>query len=360
MHVFDGAGGGTGDQQLDTAVVRNLRKIVDLPEGQVASFLQSRRRGDALKLLSVLRDLPGTDWPGSTGPPGRAGSKHQRKGAGAADRAAAALLGGSYQSAYEEHFSPRSSRGGAVLGNVFDGPLVRSTYAQQLKEWTGGASDSQNRVLGDTLRTLRWVREQCAGQTTTNRGELSNHGREALDSPRRKVNGRNISMVPLGSLYAPPQTETKAYDKGEATEKSNIDGVWENEKDVRSGRLVVGGARSLLPHCRNHKNLDQGFPTDSWKSESRASWLSEVHGSEQVQRFGSPRSARGFCERSCLYVQGSRPLPAPHSGSALDADLGHSLGSSRMFNGLLQKDHATEQSKNARTGRLKPGQVNFP
>lgn len=317
--------------ETDEVLANNLARIVNIPEHHVLAFLKSRSPADAQKLQGVLRHMPGTNWgKGVYKPPGQC--REAEKQAGTDYLAGTRFLTNlgmktDFQTSYENFFSPSGKFVGKTPDLAFEG-VLRNDYKDEFSKWRKDAQEDQVRVLADTCRSLRWVAAQQAGVSSEYLVQFPQHSEDAGEAPSPRKNARNLSRVPLGSIYASPETSTFLNREFELTTK--LSDTLARQTNLRQGRFQNQGEKIAMGVCiyRNPGPLvagtdepcsgcmDHGVSSNTWKSESRTAWQGDLHSKKQAQRHSNTRTARGFCARECVFqtkdvlaARGERMMP---------------------------------------------------
>jgi hypothetical protein len=318
---------------VDPVLARNLARVVNVPEKHVVSYLKSRNRSDTAKLQSVLQELPGTDWSGASLPghsARRAKQKTPRATSAETPKPFAQISPNStmFQTSYESCFSPHGKYAGKTPDVAFEG-LVRNEYKDCVRQWRERANEDQVRVLADTCRSLRWVSAQYAGSSTEHANKFIQHADEAHNTPSARVNARNVSRVPLGSIYA--HTDDACYLDRQNTLIKKVNDLHQQQLSMTQGSFGITGKTAVgaCIYADASKEagcagcMDEGMSSNNWKSESRAAWHGELHSKKQALKHSNKRFARGFCARESafqtkdiLVARGERhfqipPLPQP-------------------------------------------------
>jgi len=289
--------GGSRDHRQDTMVARNLCNVLDVSEHQVNEFIKTRDQNMIHKLRMVLQDMPNTNWSGSRTPTevrsqSACGSSEARRRARLQSRRDATQVRldelKAMRTSYDNFFG---SAGGLkpiqrTGVQAFDG-MIRREYKPEFNEWAQNATDQQLRTLAESCRSLRSIRSSWTPVTTY--GQL--HG--CVDSAHRpaapveKRNARNISAVPLGSIYAEAEREHQSALSRQATHEKQLNVAKCNHEDVMRRTLEPKPAARMClytspPEPTMHSCM-QATP-NNWSSSSRVSWNPDVHSKTQVKR----------------------------------------------------------------------------
>jgi len=307
------AEGGSGNNKEDALVARNLQHILDMPEQQVVSFVKTRSRNEVHKLRMVLQDMPSTDWASAAGSraPSRARSvasgrsksmsavsstmrsigRRQQQLSSSKERIDALSAMGT---SYGNFFGSTPEPGGMfdTTAKAFDG-VVRKRYQPDFDHWRESASENQVRVLADACRSLRYF-NASGGPATSYNNTFANANEYKLSRPKDKENARNVSAVPLGSIYA--SDEEVQHLTREGRKAQHMATMQAAQRQVDMNRTLAGATLQEKPSMGTciftepppdtaHATFEfsTAHPGNS-KSASRVSWHGEVHSKIQVKR----------------------------------------------------------------------------
>lgn len=189
----------------------------------------------------------------------------------------------------------------ATPGQAFDG-MISSGYRPQLDAWRRDAPEKEVKVLADACRAIRYLGTSVQGRDATSHHQHFPWYPEVKDwQPSDKKNSRNISNVPLGSLYAQSAAEAKSALVRKAMHDHEISVARRREEDIVSGVAIQPGGQMNYPlqSYRENKALkqtdanirvgeDQGVaaPTREWSSLARSTWNGEIHTRREVDKHG--------------------------------------------------------------------------
>eukprot|EP00928_Gymnodinium_smaydae_P065423 TRINITY_DN48578_c0_g1_i1.p1 TRINITY_DN48578_c0_g1~~TRINITY_DN48578_c0_g1_i1.p1 ORF type:complete len:393 (+),score=76.34 TRINITY_DN48578_c0_g1_i1:154-1332(+) len=325
ISLFATMDGGTGDVKQDAQMVKQLRKIVEVPNDQLLAFVRTRDRHSVGRLQQVLQDLP---RPNTTGGGGHVLDKVERRPATvpagatqALSRASTAPSGALFATApaavdpqqrLRDMCSMTSSYKSHFCGGGKPRPVHDSVYGSLkdefrksggFEDWAKSAPDEQVRALADTCRTVRFFGKK-GGHATT----YSTHFVEFDDTSaaRCKLLGRDMteSKVPIGSLGRTSKAEETAFQARQSFQDTCVEEARRRERDIFTGtslrpekRMHMTGSFSHLIEVPEAQKIgaEQGAPAPSrdWKALARASWVPDVHSKVQVARHAHNRIKQG-------------------------------------------------------------------
>jgi hypothetical protein len=277
----------------DEVLAKNFALVVNVPEHHVLSFLKSRSASDTHKLSSVLRQMPGTDW--STSKPlghqfkeapeqvGKADCGHVRSFTHQGQKT-------NFQTSYEGFFSPSGKFAGQTPEQAFEG-VLRNDYAQHFAKWRKDAREDQVRVLADAVRALRYFNsgEKPPTQYDMVHTHFPDHRPEALVE---KKNSRNVSAIPLGSIYSQSEEEAHIARKSQEKHQEHLlsatrrQDAWRKKSLTAEDQLKMNVCTySEVADSTIHKTLKVTAGSTP-KSSCQEAWHSKVHSPLEVARHG--------------------------------------------------------------------------
>lgn len=318
--------GGSGDPDSDALLTRRLKRILDVPDKQVDAYIKTRDRGTVHKLSRVVREMPSIDGSQVGASPPRVASGLVRSQSSSParskrrDRNQARLEElGTMRTTNDGFFSASGPSAKATPGQAFDG-VVNRGYRPHLDRWRRDASEREVKVLADACRAIRYLGTSVQGRDATSHHQQFQWYPEVKDwQPSDKKNSRNISNVPLGSLYAQSAAEAKASLVRQAMHDHEVAVARKREEDI------VGGAPSQMSYplqsFKENKALrqtdahikpgeDQGVPAPSaaWRSFARATWNPDVHAQRETEKHGNGQRIGKLGEAARLHKSQSETL----------------------------------------------------
>lgn len=208
-----------------------------------------------------------------------------------------------FRTSYQRYFSPGGKSVKPTPENAFD--LVDPEAKPFLDEWRKNASEEKVRVVAESLRSLKWVAAQYAGDSTEYKANFRGDPPEKESRAASPRGGeRNLSKVPLGSIYGKkgekqqprPRVLPPLREFGDFAKQRGGPG-----QEVRRVLSLTAYAKADPRTELGHETagvLDQGFMSNAWKTESQFAYNGEIFGPSQADKHGNNRVARGFCNRA--------------------------------------------------------------
>lgn len=315
LDVMMQADGGSGDPKEDALVARNLQHILDMPEQQVLSYIKTRDRNSVHKLKMVLQEMPSTDWTSGAGSraPSRAASATSRRSKKSAVSSTMQSIARRQQqlhprsqeridelsamkSSYGNFFGSKPEPGGMFdsTAKAFDG-VVRKRYQPDFDHWRETAPEGQVRVLADACRSLRYFSNTGMPATSYN-AVFANAGGHTGARIKEKSNSRNVSAVPLGSIYSQSEEDAAVV---EEMRKDQMQATMEAaQRQLDMNRTIASANFKDKPRMDTrifvepppdtaHASFEANpvHPGNS-RSAARISWHGDVHSKVQVMRHG--------------------------------------------------------------------------
>lgn len=314
IDLFQQCDGGSGDAREDALVVRNLGNILDIPEPQVVSYIRTRDRKSVIKLKKVLQEMPRTDWktsPTATkdaawGAGGRTPSQRGQSQPSRPRSSAEAQVSRQNAQARLQSMGVLTTEYGDCLGALGPGPksktraiafdgdsIIRKGYRQAFDQWKDQATEGEVRVLAETCRSLRFFNAPERAPTSYHETFCGFPGHTA-HLPPAKTNARNVSAVPLGSIYAPSEKEA-LMERQEAHEQ-NLAAATKRQADWRGGTAIsVAPGRLAVYGEPPTATLKKNLTSDNrvYKSSSRESWNNDVHSKMAIAKHGHSQVVTG-------------------------------------------------------------------
>lgn len=298
----------------EKALAKNLARVIDAPSQHVELFLRNRERSDRRKLQVVLSELPG----------GSESHVHSIKledletshidvesAADTRRRPFTELFSVpmDMKSSYEHFHSPSGKHNiGNTPNQAFDG-IIRNDMRETVHKWRDGAQEDQVRLLADTCRSLRSMQ---SGKSSEYSGSFMLHGPEALNSSSVRSNSRNLSSVPIGSVYA--KGDQSAFHQRQREQAAKLKDIMNRQELLRqgaaikkkSGMCVYPGPTSpnekiTANKCFHEVPASGSSGIQNWRSEARWAWNPDLHTKEANQRHSNQQKSRGFCTRQSVF-----------------------------------------------------------
>lgn len=189
--------------------------------------------------------------------------------------------------------------------------MIRRSFHESFGDWQRRANPAEVRVIADACRALRCFDPKAYG--------LQGHdswNTEGTYMPPEKKNARNISEVPLGSLYAGPTTAgQKSFIKREATRTLLLDRARQIEESHKlgssQGNLDISLTMPNEPPGAAMKGFQKAVPVmaHNRRSENKSAWTGDLHSKTQVDKYALNSIKLGEtswreCRHDSVYVGG--------------------------------------------------------
>lgn len=322
--------GGSGHPDSDALLTKRLKRILDVPDKQVDAYIKTRDRGTVHKLDRVVREMPSIDGSeiGASPPRGASGLSRSQSSSPARskrrDRNKARLEElSTMRTTNDGFFSSNGPSAMATPGQAFDG-VVKMGYRPHLDSWRQNSSEREVKVFADACRAIRYLGTSVQGRDATSHHQHFPWYPEVKDwQPSDKKNSRNISNVPLGSLYAQSAAEAKAGLVRKAMHDHEVAVARKREEDILAGAATKPGGQMSYPlqSFKDNKSLrqtdaaikvgeDQGVPAPSaaWRSFARATWNPDVHAQRETEKHGNSHRIGKLGEAARLQKSQSETL----------------------------------------------------
>mmetsp|Transcript_89259 Transcript_89259/g.139713 ORF Transcript_89259/g.139713 Transcript_89259/m.139713 type:complete len:333 (+) Transcript_89259:47-1045(+) len=306
--LFQRMTGGSGNENLDAHIAQHLQRVVNVPAREITSFVRTRDRNSVQKLKAVLKEMPR----GRTMTSGGSPSVPRDFASGEAAKrvkdlacATKSLYGHSFGSADGQPAKRTTS-------HAFDG-IIRKSFQPHLESWWREADENQVRVLADTCRALR-VFVSTQGAPTTYKDDFPRYI-DARPSPPFDKQAQ-ASSVPLGGLNDDTAYQKESRARRDRLEEDSLTSAIKLQTEARSGKY----AKWKTPICcapppANANNAlaclkDGQSDANNWKSESRATYLNDVHSTRQKMRYAVTLPQKGnLAWKECAATPRKRAIP---------------------------------------------------
>eukprot|EP00746_Dinoflagellata_sp_MGD_P003088 gnl/MRDRNA2_/MRDRNA2_106016_c0_seq1.p1 gnl/MRDRNA2_/MRDRNA2_106016_c0~~gnl/MRDRNA2_/MRDRNA2_106016_c0_seq1.p1 ORF type:complete len:364 (+),score=61.45 gnl/MRDRNA2_/MRDRNA2_106016_c0_seq1:89-1180(+) len=307
----------------EKALAKHLARVVDAPSQHVEYFLRNRERSDRQKLREVLSELPGgneSHWNGMKVEDLQASDIDVQSAACSSHTRARPFtellpIPMDMKTSYEHFHSPAGKHLGNIPNQAFDG-IIRNEMRETVHKWRDGAQEDQVRLLADTCRSLRWISAQQSGKSSEYSGSFPLHGPEAANYPplssSARSNSRNLSSVPIGSVYA--KGDRSAFQQRQKDQAAKLKDIMNRQELLRqgaaakkkSGMCVYPGQSSpnektTANKCFHEVSASGSSGIQNWRSEARWAWHPDLHTKEANQRHSNQQKSRGFCTRQSVF-----------------------------------------------------------
>lgn len=315
----------TGNAAEDALLVRRIKAVVDVPEAQIMTFINSRDRTHVARLQRVLENMPEGRRGAASSTSSRRScrcsntSARDQSGAiaasyGLAPSASCPALRGtspetaarpsSIESTYQRLDEMRSSRTtyshtfnlsggvGSTPQQAFNG-MIRRSYRGEFDAWRQGqASESDLKVLAEACRAMRFVCARSKGRPSLYAEDFPKHVGHVRQQPSVHPLAQQASNVPLGGLgNGPSSLERELKEERDTLHNSHLSMAQSLQSSMSRGEPLTVEARdkaklkvNLSQYCSPpgatlKPGENQGPPAGSnnWQSTSRATWTADIH-----------------------------------------------------------------------------------
>lgn len=118
-----------------------------------------------------------------------------------------------------------------VASGVFD-EIWRPDRAEDLSSWRGTAESGDVESLANSMRGLKYVAERETGAPKTEQRSKYVRHREAKAHTVKK--DRNLSQVPIGSIYSTDPWEIEAYHKRHTAQQESLRRIAKTQDEMRT------------------------------------------------------------------------------------------------------------------------------
>lgn len=301
----------------DKALARNLARVVDVPQQSIVTFLKTRERSDRQKLQAVLSDLPDIQTTAKSSrdievseDSGSVGSSNVTWNRAARARPFTEIFHGPIElkSSYEQFHSPSGKHVTKTPDQAFDG-VLRKEVRDSVHKWRSSAQEDQVRILADTCRSLRWVTTQHSGKSSEYGSRFMSPGSDVVNPPGARTNSRNLSSIPIGSIYA--TGDNSVFRQRQKDQAAKMQEIMNRQEQLRQGTLRNKSpkkARGICaytgqgpPSAKADKCFQEVSSSGNHKSEARWAWHADIHTHEANDKHANEQKARGFCTRQSVF-----------------------------------------------------------
>mmetsp|Transcript_46202 Transcript_46202/g.100602 ORF Transcript_46202/g.100602 Transcript_46202/m.100602 type:complete len:361 (-) Transcript_46202:119-1201(-) len=306
--------GGSKEPDGDGQLTKNLARMFEVPEPQVASFMQTRERKTLGKLQTLLQTMPATEWSwgGTSMPTTPSAAKEDAASPASAMASPTSASPTSHRdldlgslnplrTSYSNFFNDGQSKGEvlqrpkAAPVHAF-GDLIKESYRPHFDAWRSTADDEDLDALADTCRSLRSLDDQTRPKTTYF-GLCGDRGSSTGSTPQCRwtgINHRNRSSVPMGSIK---QERSRGLPRRrlETDLARSMDEASVRAQEYRCGTAPAAHHKSLridsTPHPALQLSAHACFETSTahpgnTRSVGQATWHPGVHGKGNPQKYG--------------------------------------------------------------------------
>lgn len=164
---------------------------------------------------------------------------------------------GTLGTSHRHFFSARQGLPGSTekpSTNVFD-EIWRPNCAGDLADWQGSAADADVECLANSLRGLKYVSEKVGRKNRTeHRDKYVQH--KVSSRTGRGSNERNLSQVPIGSIYSTDPWEIEAAKQRESAEREKLE-QFRAEQEAQKASGIKPQTQALW----NPRKRDSRAPT---------------------------------------------------------------------------------------------------
>lgn len=238
-------------------VVTALQPLVQVPKNQIEKYVGLRSDKSVEKLQQLLGDYKSGSRDGS-----KASSSVASNAPATLGRGTAGLVDHfkrDWKSSYKAHFGGPSSkvdRRGSHPGPAVQKSVLRSSEAfqkvwkpdkqEELKQWKASANDENIQQLADLCRGICSAGDGHTSEYKKRFQTVSGARTPRLEPLAIGSMDKNVSRVPIGSIYRTDPWELEASGKREVEMKESFQRIQENQEQMKHHRNLPKKQEQLI------------------------------------------------------------------------------------------------------------------